>query len=58
VEKHVDTNRTTTKVVKLAGEPRVNELANMLGDVSEGTLKSANEILDSVRATTSTKARN
>jgi DNA repair protein RecN (Recombination protein N) len=54
VEKVVDGGRTTTRVVELQGEPRVKELANMLGDVSEGTFQSAQEIIDSVRASTST----
>lgn len=54
VEKVVDGGRTTTRVVEMQGEERVRELANMLGDVSEGTLQSAHEILDSVRASTST----
>jgi DNA repair protein RecN (Recombination protein N) len=52
VEKVVDGGRTTTRVVELGGDPRVRELANMLGEISEGTLQSANEILSSVRATT------
>jgi len=42
-----------TTVNHLQGEPRLQELANMLGEVSEGTLQSANEILDVVRASTS-----
>jgi DNA repair protein RecN (Recombination protein N) len=53
VEKVVEGGRTTTQVIELTGKPRVQELANMLGEVSEGTLQSANEILDAVRATTS-----
>ena len=52
-EKTVQAGRTTTNVVILEGQPRVQELANMLGEVSEGTLQSAHEILDLVRATTS-----
>lgn len=52
VEKVVDSGRTTTRVVELEGEPRVRELANMLGEISEGTLQSANEILSTVRAST------
>lgn len=56
VEKNIEGGRTTTRVVQLEGEPRVNELANMLGEVSEGTLQSANEILESVRASTSLRA--
>jgi DNA repair protein RecN (Recombination protein N) len=53
VEKTVQSGRTHTQVVSLEGQPRLRELANMLGEVSEGTLQSAHEILDLVRATTS-----
>jgi len=53
VEKLVDQGRTQTQVINLKGEPRLKELANMLGEVSAGTLQSANEILDAVRASTS-----
>ena len=53
VEKTVQAGRTLTNVVILEGQPRLQELANMLGEVSEGTLQSAHEILDLVRATTS-----
>ena len=53
VEKLVEKGRTVTTVNHLQGEPRLQELANMLGEVSEGTLQSANEILDVVRASTS-----
>jgi DNA repair protein RecN (Recombination protein N) len=56
VEKNVLGGRTTTQVIHLDGMPRVNELANMLGEVSEGTLQSANEILESVRLSTSVNA--
>jgi DNA repair protein RecN (Recombination protein N) len=52
VEKMVDGGRTTTKVVQLDDEPRLLELAQMLGDVSEGTLQSANELMNSVRDST------
>jgi DNA repair ATPase RecN len=31
----------------LEGEPRLEELAQMLGDVSEGTLQSARELMES-----------
>ena len=58
VEKNVQGGRTTTQVVQLDGPRRVNELANMLGEVSEGTLQSANEILESVRISTSVRAEN
>jgi DNA repair protein RecN (Recombination protein N) len=52
VEKAVQAGRTTTQVIELEGPPRLRELANMLGEVSEGTLQSAHEILETVRATT------
>jgi DNA repair protein RecN (Recombination protein N) len=48
VEKVVDGGRTITQVVHVTGEPRLLELATMLGDVSEGTLQSANELLATV----------
>jgi DNA repair protein RecN (Recombination protein N) len=44
--------RTTTSVRHLEGNDRLMELAQMLGDVSEGTLQSANEILQSVKQAT------
>ncbi len=52
VEKLVEKGRTQTQVINLKGEPRIKELANMLGEVSEGTLQSAHEILDAVRTST------
>ncbi len=58
VEKNIKAGRTTTQVVQLEGQPRVNELANMMGEVSEGTLQSANEILESVRTVTSIAMEN
>jgi len=58
VEKDINAGRTTTHVVQLNGQPRVDELANMMGEVSEGTLQSANEILESVRAITSIAVEN
>lgn len=45
VQKLVKENRTLTRVEPLIGEPRLLELAQMLGEVSEGTLRSAHEIL-------------
>jgi DNA repair protein RecN (Recombination protein N) len=58
VEKIVNAGRTTTNVIQLDGQPRVDELANMMGEISEGTLQSANEILESVRAITSVAMQN
>ena len=53
VEKVIEKNCTQVQVFNLKGESRTNELANMLGEISEGTLQSANEILATVRASTS-----
>lgn len=53
VQKQIDDGRTTTNVVQIEGEARLNELAQMLGEVSMGTLKSAQEILQLARKTTS-----
>lgn len=52
VDKIVQEGRTTTTVTSLKDKDRLIELAVMLGDVSEGTLQSANEILQAVKATT------
>lgn len=54
VEKVIEEGRTITKVTHLKDEPRLLELATMLGDVSEGTLQSANELLAAVQASTAT----
>ena len=53
VDKVVEDGRTITKVHQLSEEGRLMELAQMLGEVSEGTLQSAHEILQSVREATS-----
>jgi DNA repair protein RecN (Recombination protein N) len=45
VQKQVEDGRTTTNVYLIEGETRLNELAQMLGEVSMGTLKSAQELL-------------
>jgi DNA repair protein RecN (Recombination protein N) len=50
VEKIVEGKRTITRVVPMQGEERLHELAQMLGEVSEGTLRSAQELVDSVEA--------
>ena len=50
VQKVIEQNRTLTKVAKLTGEARTLELAQMLGAVSEGTLRSAHDILQSAQA--------
>jgi DNA repair protein RecN (Recombination protein N) len=49
VQKLVEDGRTTTSVEQIDGEIRLNELAQMLGEVSMGTLKSAQEILQIAR---------
>ncbi|MGD8455657.1 MAG: DNA repair protein RecN [Anaerolineales bacterium] len=54
VDKKVDGGRTTTTVKVLKEKDRLMELAQMLGEVSEGTLQSANEILQSVSQSTTT----
>ena len=45
VEKRVSDGRTTTRIHAVAGAERVEELAAMLGTPSEGTRRSAREIL-------------
>jgi DNA repair protein RecN (Recombination protein N) len=52
VEKHTQQGRTTTRVELLSGENRILELAQMLGEISEGTLRSAHELLQNVMAQT------
>jgi len=49
VEKLLTGDRTGTVLTPLVDEPRVLELASMLGEVSDGTLQSATEILATVR---------
>jgi DNA repair protein RecN len=49
VQKVIEKNRTLTRVSKLTGEPRTLELAQMLGAVTEGTLRSAHDILQSAQ---------
>jgi DNA repair protein RecN (Recombination protein N) len=49
VEKTSDGERTLTHVMLLDGEPRVEELAQMLGASGEGATLSAQEILEQVR---------
>lgn len=47
VEKLINNGRTTTSVIRLENDDRMLELAQMLGEVSEGTLRSASDILQS-----------
>jgi DNA repair protein RecN (Recombination protein N) len=49
VQKMVNDGRTSTIVEPLEGNKRLTELALMLGDVSEGTLRSAQEILQGAK---------
>ncbi|MFZ5856659.1 MAG: DNA repair protein RecN [Chloroflexota bacterium] len=49
VQKLIDKNRTLTRVEKMDGDARLLELAQMLGEVGEGTLRSAHEILQTAR---------
>ena len=51
VEKIIEQGRTLTRVKQLDGEPRLLELSQMLGEVGEGTLNSANELLQVARQT-------
>lgn len=44
VKKHIVDGRTTTRVLSLEGETRITELAEMMGDVSDGTLHTAREL--------------
>ncbi len=54
VEKQLHAGRTLTRVTLLEGEQRLHELALMFGDVSEGTLQSAREVLQAVEKRTAT----
>lgn len=45
VNKHIEDGRTLTGVEQLEGDKRQMELAQMLGPVTEGTLRSAEDIL-------------
>ncbi len=49
VQKLVDKGRTLTRVENLDGETRLLELSQMLGEVGEGTLRSAHELLQVAR---------
>ena len=52
VEKLLENGRTLTRVSPLEKEARLLELAQMLGDVGEGTLRSAHEILQAAQEIT------
>ncbi|MEW6402874.1 MAG: DNA repair protein RecN [Chloroflexota bacterium] len=49
VQKLIEKGRTITRVQQLDGEPRLLELSQMLGEVGEGTLRSAHELLQVAR---------
>jgi DNA repair protein RecN (Recombination protein N) len=49
VQKLVNNNRTTTQVKRMEGDERLLELAQMLGEVTESTLRSAHDILQSAQ---------
>ena len=49
VQKVIENGRTLTRVNKLEGEPRTLELAQMFGEVAEGTIRSAHDILQSAQ---------
>lgn len=53
VHKLLENERTMTRVRLLEGEDRTLELASMLGEVTEGTLRSAHDILQNAQATRS-----
>jgi DNA repair protein RecN (Recombination protein N) len=55
VQKIIQGNRTLTKVERLDGEPRLLELSQMLGEVGEGTLRSAHELMQVARQMIKTK---
>jgi DNA repair protein RecN (Recombination protein N) len=49
VQKLIQNGRTSTQVKPIDGDERLLELAQMLGEVSEGTLRSAHDILIAAR---------
>jgi len=55
VQKLIQSNRTLTRVERLDGEPRLLELSQMLGEVGEGTLRSAHELMQVARQMIKTK---
>jgi DNA repair ATPase RecN len=50
VQKVIQDGRTVTQVTRLQGEARTHELAQMLGEVNEGTLRSAHDVLQTAQA--------
>jgi DNA repair protein RecN (Recombination protein N) len=49
VQKLIQGNRTLARVERLNGDPRLLELSQMLGEVGEGTLRSAHELMQVAR---------
>ena len=49
VQKLIQGNRTLTRVERLDGETRLLEISQMLGEVGEGTLRSAHELMQVAR---------
>jgi len=49
VQKQLTEGRTVAQVVSLVGNERVLELAQMMGEVSEGTRRSAEELLETAK---------
>jgi DNA repair protein RecN (Recombination protein N) len=49
VQKLIQGNRTLTRIERLNGEPQLLELSQMLGEVGEGTLRSAHELMQVAR---------
>jgi DNA repair protein RecN (Recombination protein N) len=49
VQKLIQGNRTLTRIERLDGEPQLLELSQMLGEVGEGTLRSAHELIQVAR---------
>lgn len=52
VQKIIQNNRTLTRVERLEGEAQLLELSQMLGEVGEGTLRSAHELTQVARQMT------
>lgn len=55
VSKRINNGRTVTHVSELQGEARLPELAQMLGETSEGTLHSARDMLNTAASLTDTR---
>jgi len=49
VQKLIQGNRTLTRIERLEGEPQLLELSQMLGEVGEGTIRSAHELMQVAR---------